>query len=79
MTNDTNQMIVELWERIKYNIPAKERLDTADKIMNVFDEYGMVDREVFDCDLDPHLLAAATALFCDAEIEDEDEPYDDEE
>lgn len=58
MVNQNNELIMELWARIKSHIPPKERLEVADILIVVFDEFGLVDDELIDEDLDKELRAA---------------------
>ena len=43
MINENSELILELWARIKSHIPPKERLEVADILIIVFDEFGKVD------------------------------------
>jgi len=58
MVNQNNELIMELWARMKSHIPPKERLEVADILIVVFDEFGLVDDELIDEDLDKELRAA---------------------
>lgn len=69
-------LITELWSRLKPFIPAKERLDVADVLVEVFDEHGMADGLEDQVDtLDKTLAAAVTSLYgLDAdELEEEND------
>jgi hypothetical protein len=81
MVNENHELLIELWGRIKSHVSPKERLEVADILLVVFDEFGLVDDDLLDEDLDKELLAAAkTLLIGDAEFEGEDEEpkdYDD--
>lgn len=72
MTRDT-ALINELWSIVKPSIPAKERLQTADAIVELFDEYGMAEGLQHETDLDNDLKIAAGSLYGleDEEVEDE--------
>lgn len=75
---NNNELIMELWARIKSHIPAKERLEVADIFVVVFDEFGLVDDDLLDEDLDRELRAAARSHlseFVEDIEEDEDDSY----
>ena len=40
MVNENNELIIELWSRLKSHIAPKERLEVADIMIVVFDEFG---------------------------------------
>ena len=68
-----DDIVLELWDRIKSNIPVKSRLDAADVIVSVFDDAGLnVDKLLGDAD--KHLTAAIISHYG---IEDEEEEEDD--
>ncbi len=75
--NDNHELLLELWARIKYHIAPKERLEVADILVVVFDEFSLVDENLLDEDLDKELRAAARSHLSEIN-EDEDEEYDDE-
>ena len=75
--NHNHELLLELWARIKSHITPKERLEVADILVVVFDEFSLVDENLLDEDLDKELRAAARSHL--AEIEEEyDEEYNDE-
>ena len=77
MINENNELIMELWSRLKSHIPPKERLEVADLIVVVFDEFGLADDLADEAeDLDRELRAAVKSHFGDSVEEDEDEGYD---
>lgn len=77
MVSNNNELILELWARIKSHIPPKERLEVADIMVVVFDEFGLVDDTLLDEDLDKEMRAAARSHLVDdieeLEYEDEDD------
>lgn len=79
MVSDNNELIMELWARMKSHIQPKERLEVADILVVVFDEFGLVDDSLLDEDLDKELRAAARSHLADdiEELEYEDEDEDD--
>ena len=70
-----DDFIIDLWSRIKLLIPQKDRLDAADAIIAICDEYGYADGIDQHADLDKELHAAVQTYFGDYEDEDEEE-YD---
>lgn len=79
MVNENNELIIELWSRLKSHIPPKERLEVADILIVVFDEFGKVDDDLMDEDLDKELRAAVRSHIgdpLDVDYED-DEGFDD--
>ena len=59
------------------SIPPKERLEVADILIVVFDEFGKVDDDLMDEDLDKELRAAVRSHIGDP-LDEPDEDYDDE-
>lgn len=76
MINDNHELLLELWARIKSHIPPKERLEVADILVVVFDEFGLVEDDLLDMDLDKEMRAAARSHLSDDEEEFKDY-YDD--
>lgn len=69
-----DEFIIELWARIKPLIPSKDRLDAADAIISVCDEFGYLDELEHHQDLDGELTAAIRTQVGDQY--DEDEEYE---
>jgi len=78
MVNDNHELLLELWARIKSHIAPKERLEVADILMVVFDEFGLVEDDLLDEDLDKEMRAAARSHLSDETYEEDFEGYDDE-
>ncbi len=78
MVNDNHELLLELWARIKSHVAPKERLEVADILVVVFDEFGLVEDDLLDQDLDKEMRAAAKSHLSDGLDEDEHEGYDDE-
>jgi hypothetical protein len=70
-----HELLLELWSRLKFYIPQKERLEVADTFLEVFDDFGMVDESILNEELDRELRAAARSLLAepDEEVEDDDD------
>ncbi len=79
MVNENHELLIELWGRIKSHVAPKERLEVADILVVVFDEFGLIDDDLLDEDLDKELRAAARTSLVDPESEEEenDKDYDD--
>jgi len=65
-----NELLMELWSRIKSHLHPKERLEVADIFVSVFDEFGAIDETILEEDLDKELRAAARSHL---DINDEEE------
>jgi hypothetical protein len=76
MVNDNHELLIELWSRIKSHVAPKERLEVADILVVVFDEFGLIDDELLDEDLDKEMRAAVRSHLVDLE-EEEDDTYED--
>jgi len=77
MVNENHELIMELWARIKSHIAPKERLEVADILVVVFDEFSLVDEELLDEDLDKELRAAARSHLSEPIEDGEDDNYND--
>ena len=66
--------IFELWETIKHLVPAKDKLEAAERIIKACDDYGIskVDLEEMT-ENDKILQAAFDRYFIDDYDEDEDD------
>lgn len=72
----SNDFIVEIWSRLKHLIPAKDRLDAADAIIAVCDEFGLLEELEHHDGLDAELSAALKTQLDEEYIEeDEYEEY----
>jgi len=70
-----NDFIIEVWSRLKPLIPAKDRLDGADAVIAVCDEFGLLDELEHHEELDNELKAALTTQLEEEYSEDEYEEY----
>ena len=78
MISENHELLLELWGRIKSHVAPKERLEVADIMVVVFDEFGLVSDELLEEDLDKELRAAARSHLTETEFEEEeDEDLDD--
>jgi hypothetical protein len=67
-----NDFIIEVWSRLKPLIPAKDRLDGADAVVAVCDEFGILEELEHHEHLDNELTAALRTQL-EEEYPDEDE------
>lgn len=72
-----SQVIIDVWHAVKPFIHAKERLDAADALVSVFDDYGFTDGIEEGDGLDKELKAALLSLGIEVESEEEEEDNDD--
>lgn len=77
MVNDNHELLIELWSRIKSHVAPKERLEVADILVVVFDEFGLIDDELLDEDLDKEMRAAVRSHLVDVEDDEDGEKYED--
>lgn len=77
MINDNHELLLELWTRIKSHIAPKERLEVADIIVVVFDEFGLVENDLLEQDLDKEMRAAARSHLSEDEFNEDEEEFND--
>jgi hypothetical protein len=77
MVNDNHELLIELWGRIKSHVTPKERLEVADILVVVFDEFGLIDDELLDYDLDKEMRAAVRSHLVEIEDDEDKEKYED--
>ena len=77
MINDNHELLIELWSRIKSHVTPKERLEVADILVVVFDEFGLIDDELLDYDLDKEMRAAVRSHLVEIEDDEDKEKYED--
>ena len=68
-----DDFIIDLWSRIKPIVSAKDRLDVADALVSICDEYGYTDGIELRADLDKELNAAVRTYYGDLDLEENDE------
>jgi hypothetical protein len=76
MIRESHELLIELWVQLKTRIPAKERLEVADMIATIFDEYGQIDSSILKEDLDKPLRAALRSRLEVEEDDNDDDIYD---
>jgi len=77
MVNENHELLLELWSRIKSHIAPKERLEVADILVVVFDEFSLIEDDLLDEDLDKELRAAARSHLIEPEDYDGESEDDD--
>ena len=75
MVNQNHELLLELWSRIKSHVAPKERLEVADIIVIVFDEFGFVDEDLLEEDLDKEMRAAVRSTLA-VDVEEEEIDHD---
>ena len=79
MVNEHHELLLELWSRIKSHVSPKERLEVADILVIVFDEFGLVSEELLEEDLDKEMRADVRSTLAvdveEEEIEDDHDSY----
>lgn len=77
MASVDNEFIVDLWNTIVSYIPAKEKLDAAEALIKLCDEFGFTEEDLYDIIDDNKILETAfNRYFADAFDDDEDEDDD---
>lgn len=75
-----SNLVLEIWDLIRDQIPAARRLDTAISVLRAFEEYGFDEKDLQDIvDEEPYLTRAYYDLFAIEQSEEEDENYNDDE
>lgn len=69
-----SDLLIEIWSRLKPFVPPKERIDAADAIVAVFDDFGMSDGVENMQDLDRVLAAAVMSRY--GAVDDGEGEYD---
>lgn len=77
MVNDNHELLLELWARIKSHVSPKERLEVADILVVVFDEFGLVEDDLLEQDLDKEMRAAARSHLSEGEYSEDEEEFND--
>ena len=68
-------LMIEVWDNIKPMISTKERMYVADRLVEVFDEYGMLDGIEHSVGTDNVISTAIASYYGIHEDEDEDHEY----
>ena len=75
MVNQNHELLLELWSRIKSHVAPKERLEVADILVIVFDEFGFVEEDLLEEDLDKEMRAAVRSTLA-VDVEEEEIDHD---
>ena len=76
MSRDAS-LINEIWSIFASHIPQKERVEVAHQLVELFDEYSMVDGFEHESEFDGPLKHAVVAYFDLKDEDKEDDGYDD--
>ncbi len=75
-TSDT-EILLDIWDTLKSFIPSKDKMEAAERIVKIFDEFGI--RKTDICEMteeDKILQTAYDRYFSNDEEYDEDEEWD---
>ena len=75
MVHDNHELLLELWSRLKSYVSPKERIEVADILVVVFDEFGLIEDDLLKEDLDKEMREAVRSHLSDNVYE---EDYEDE-
>jgi len=71
---EDNELLIEVWSRLKPLIPSKDRLDAADRLVAIFDEHAMIaNTDLVPVEFDKELKAAFANVYGISEKEEDDE------
>jgi hypothetical protein len=68
--------IFELWETIKQLVPAKDKLEAAERIIKACDDYGISKIDLEEMIENDKILQAAFDRYFADDFEDEDDDWD---
>jgi len=70
------EILLDVWGTLKSFIPAKEKMEAAERLIKVCDEFGIRKNEIFEMAEDDKILQTAfDRYFAD---DDSDDEWDDE-
>ena len=70
-----SEFIVEMWDKMKPYIIARERVNAADELVSLLDAHGIGDGFESNVDLPPELRAAVIAHYDYEDDEEEEEEW----
>ena len=68
--------IFELWETIKQLVPAKDKLEAAERIIKACDDYGISKIDLEEMTANDKILKAAFDKYFADDIEDDEDEWD---
>jgi len=77
MVHDNHELLLELWSRLKTYVAPKERLEVADILVVVFDEFGLIEDDLLKEDLDKEMREAVRSHLTDDVYEEDYEDDND--
>lgn len=69
MISENHELIIELWGRLRSHIASKDRLEVAELVAKVFDEYSLIDDAILSEELDTELRTALRSQLGDYDSE----------
>lgn len=76
MASVDNEFVTDLWDTLVSYIPAKEKLDAAEALIKLCDEFGFTEEDLYDIIDDNKILETAFGRYF-ADVLEEDEEDDD--
>lgn len=73
MASVDNEFVTDMWDTIVSYIPAKEKLDAAEALIKLCDEFGFTKEDLYDIIDDNKILETAFNRYFADDDEDEDE------
>ncbi len=76
VTSDT-EILLDMWDTLKSFIPAKDKMEAAERIIKIFDEFGIHKTEISEMTEEDKILQTAfDRYFSNDDEYDEDEEWD---
>ena len=72
-TSDT-EILLDIWDTLKSFIPSKDKMEAAERIIKIFDEFGISKQDIFEMTEEDKILQTAyDRYFSNDEEYDEDD------
>lgn len=76
MATVDNEFVSDLWDTMVSYIPAKEKLDAAEALIKLCDEFGFTTEDLYDIIDDNKILETAfSRYFADVLLDEEDDDW----
>ena len=73
MATVDNEFVSDLWDTLVSYIPAKEKLDAAEALIKLCDEFGFTSEDLYDIIDDNKILETAFSRYFADVMEDEED------
>lgn len=73
MATVDNEFVSDLWDTMVSYIPAKEKLDAAEALIKLCDEFGFTSEDLYDIIDDNKILETAFSRYFADVMEDEED------